>query len=571
VIDRDDGYWEIPDGLDTSEFDFQWRPDPYDPPLIHQFGTQHQPTGGPRYIIPDYEGTKYYEFPYAKRLPHPDDRNWRPLVPNATMDFSWHPDENEPPFIYVFGNQWHDDMPTYQYRVKGATQKKFITNIKATTLPNPDNFEVLIDDEVDFDFSWVPSHYEPPMNFVFGNQWHDSKSMPTLKYKGTLSDTKYMDNMFATIKPNKKKFRELEKVSDFDCSWRPNPNDPPFNYIFGCEYYSPEVLPTVLYRVPSAIETKYIYDVKATLRVDKVPFVDSIYDAVMEYDFDCRYVHFQNTQHPIDYKMFIPNQDEKLYVHVIDNSAAIVPKGVKKHLYDKLTDYPYVKHHQLMGYVKPLDIIFFSNGEACADENYQALLDLNVPNRIVRIDGVKGRVASQYAAANASETSWYFLVNSKLRINKDFDFNWQPNIMQSRRHYIFRAKNSINGLEYGHMAMVANNKKLTLETKGTGLDFTMESPHEVVNILSGTAVFNSDWDVWRTAFRESIKLCHATDEISKERLEIWSTVGEGEFAKSSIQGSKDAIEYYSSVNGDLNQLMNSYDWEWLRGFYDDKY
>jgi hypothetical protein len=50
------GFWEVPENLDTSGFDFSWRPSPYDRPYVHQFGTQWQRTGGPRFIIPNAEG-----------------------------------------------------------------------------------------------------------------------------------------------------------------------------------------------------------------------------------------------------------------------------------------------------------------------------------------------------------------------------------------------------------------------------------------------------------------------------------------------------------------------------------
>jgi len=571
VIDRDEGYWEIPDNLDTSEFDFNWRPDPYDPPLIHQFGTQWQRTGGPRYVVPDHEGTKYYDTQRAIKLPDPNNRCWRPLVANATIDYSWHPPETDPPLIYIFVNQWHDDMPTYQYRVKGATEKKFVTEIKATLLPNKDNFEILVDDDIEFDYSWVPSHHEPPMDFVFGNQWHDSKTMPTLKYKGTNGDTKYVDDMFAIIKPNNKKFRVLEATTDFDYSWRPDPNDPPYNYIFGNEYHTPEFMPTVMYRVSGAYETKYVNEPKSKLSIEKVPFEDTIFDAVKEHNFTTKYAHFQNTSHHLDYRMAIPKYDiEREYAHLYED-CAIVPNKIKTHLVHSLLDYPYVVTDKLLGYRKPLDIIFISNGETCAEDNYNHLLNLNLPNRIVRVSNINGRVASQHAAANSAETPWYFLVNAKLKINESFNFNWQPNIMQTRKHYIFRAHNPINGLEYGHMAMVANNKKLTLATVGNGLDFTMESPHEVVDILSGTAVFTSAWDVWRTAFREMIKLCCNTDQDSIDRGSAWINKGNGEFGEYSKLGARDAVDYYTYAGGDMTLLMNSYDWRWLLDFYNDKY
>ena len=40
-------------------------------------------------------------------------------------------------------------------------------------------------------------------------------------------------------------------------------------------------------------------------------------------------------------------------IHIIDNNSAIVPKSIKHHLFDKLSDYPYIKYHNLMTYQKP--------------------------------------------------------------------------------------------------------------------------------------------------------------------------------------------------------------------------
>jgi hypothetical protein len=41
-------------------------------------------------------------------------------------------------------------------------------------------------------------------------------------------------------------------------------------------------------------------------------------------------------------------------------------------------------------------------------------------------------------------------------------------------------------------------------------------------------------------------------------------VGRGDFAEYSLQGAKDAVDYYTEVNGDLSKLKLSYDWDWLR-------
>jgi hypothetical protein len=104
----------------------------------------------------------------------------------------------------------------------------------------------------------------------------------------------------------------------------------------------------------------------------------------------------------------------------------------------------------------------------------------------------------------------------------------------------------------------------------------MSSLHQVVNKNCGVAIYNTDaWTTWRTAFREVIKLKYASDITNSRetvhRLKTWLTVGDGEWGESSIKGASDAIEYYNSVEGNLDDLMNSYDWAWIKDYYNAKY
>jgi hypothetical protein len=252
----------------------------------------------------------------------------------------------------------------------------------------------------------------------------------------------------------------------------------------------------------------------------------------------------------------------------------IVPKEAPKYIKKELYDYPYIMSNDRLAKSNSLDIVFFSNGEACAEANYEHLLKLTekVPNKVVRIDGINGRVKSQHTAAESSATPWYFLVNAKLKVDSKFDFSWQPDRLQIPKHYIFHATNPVNGLVYGHQAIVVNNKKLTLENFGTGLDFTMDSEHEVVAINSGIGMYNSSkWDTWRTSFRECIKLKAARTMENKERLDTWLNIGTGQFAQYSLDAAQHAVEYYNEVNGDFDKLRLSYDWVWLRNHYEIKY
>ena len=265
------------------------------------------------------------------------------------------------------------------------------------------------------------------------------------------------------------------------------------------------------------------------------------------------------------------NDTKNIIITTTGATRVIIPKQAKDYIDYELYDYPYIKRAPKLVKSNPLDIVFLSNGETGAEQNYEHLLKVtaNLPNRVVRVDGVNGRAAAYHAAAEASNTPWFFTVFAKLEVSSKFDWSWQPDRMQISKHYIFHAKNPVNGLIYGHQAMIAYNKKLTLGNEGKGLDFTLDNHHEVVPLISGTARYNTDsFSTWRTAFREAIKLKMGNDDDSRERLEAWLTKSEGEFAEYSIKGAQDAMTYYDEVNGDFDALKLSYEWAWLKEKFD---
>jgi hypothetical protein len=253
--------------------------------------------------------------------------------------------------------------------------------------------------------------------------------------------------------------------------------------------------------------------------------------------------------------------------------TVLVPRDAKNFIKTQVYDYPVIdKAHKTTCNDQLLDIVFISNGEVNADYNYEKLkFYVGDRNRVSRVDKVNGRVAAYHAAAHQSTTPWFFAVFAKLEVNPEFDWTWQPDRLQQAKHYIFYARNPVNGLEYGHQAMIAYNKHLVLNNLGTGLDFTLDSAHEVVPILSGTAYYHNDpWMCWRTAFREALKLRAATDVESQYRLRQWlkpcDTRDDYDYAKWSHIGAQDAVEYYESVNGEFEELKKSYDWAWLSSY-----
>jgi hypothetical protein len=267
-------------------------------------------------------------------------------------------------------------------------------------------------------------------------------------------------------------------------------------------------------------------------------------------------------------------ESKNILVTSTGGTRIVVPKEAKQYVETQLYDYPYIKTSSRLARSNPLDIVYLSNGESCAEENYEHLLKATkgLENRIVRVDGVNGRVQAYHAAAEASNTPWLFTVFAKLKVNTKFDFNWQPDRLQIPKHYMFLAKNPVNSLIYGHQGMIAYNKQMTLDNPGYGLDFTLDSPHETVELLSGVATYNTDeWSTWRTAFREVIKLKKDGSEISLKRLESWLNKADGNFAQYSIEGASDGIAYFNEVNGKTDMLRLSYEWAWSRNRFDKKY
>jgi hypothetical protein len=932
------GKWEVPDNIDQSKFDFSWRPHQYERPYIHVFGTAENVDAGPRYIVPENEGWKFQDSQIAKLKPlfEPSETCAYWQVPDnidtSTFDFEWLPDEHDLPYIHEFGTQW---QPTGgpRYVVNGATQIKYQTSQHAIHKPDITRFVKLIEDELDFDYSWHPNANDPPFIYIFGNQWNDAATEPTLQYSVSgATEVKYVTNCFAKVKPNLLNWiRSTDPAyENFDYSWRPNPHSPPLVYQWennGPIYTMPGVTQVVLMKnfksitsvnVPQYyinttlddliqehksetfwalnpdinysnfdfswrpnqsnfmhinvfgtdhskdIRTYYINGPAWELGNRKINYVDNIkvnietnldmfYVVVgseSDHDFDelekkypniqrtrfatswietikrcikkaktkliwilsseydypntslnfypnswqqhmlhvissqwnrwshvylvncetflidseyireiehlpninhvrtikvqtnrcyhdavfidfgndsadhiyqvikqriknvyrinydsgylntirnfinenpvikqrvnysiwvtsslCDYVKFdfswysdpfqrnqihvfssrlgnesqkfgdtflipvtellpeldnldnlieysknvnfisyitaQRQQHPIikhtsdsqvdavlsheiepwpyaefqtpDFigaRSIVPSVwDSKTSDIIVGSQGAsqiIVPAAAKSLIKHEIYDYPYIVKEPRLDRSRNLDIVFISNSEPCAEQNWQRLQTVlaakKITNKVHRVKDIKGRVASQIAAANQSNTAWYFLVNGKIEINENFDWSWHPDRLQQPKHYIFTVTNPVNGLEYGHQAIVANNKNLTLSTVPTGLDFTLNSLHEVVDMNCGIARYNTDaWTTWRTAFRESIKLRNNTDEISKNRLNSWLTMANGDYGEWSILGARDGVEYWESVDGELEKLMLSYDWQWIQDLFNSRY
>ena len=260
---------------------------------------------------------------------------------------------------------------------------------------------------------------------------------------------------------------------------------------------------------------------------------------------------------------FFPSfwEDVKLYTWGKTNDVILVPhKDNIKQFYD----FDRIVHYDLDYSSKLMDIVFLSYDEPNADENWEKLKAKHP--RAKRVHGVPARTLAYVTAALKSETDYFFAVFPTIEIDDSFDFTFQPDRLKEPCHYIFHCKNPVNGLEYGHRAVILYNKQLCLDTKKPGLDFTLSQAHTVVPTLCGTTNFNVSPEIsWRVAFREVIKLCAMKQTVeSRYRLKKWCELGKGPYAELVQRGALDAINYYEKNKHDQDALSLSYELDWLK-------
>lgn len=275
----------------------------------------------------------------------------------------------------------------------------------------------------------------------------------------------------------------------------------------------------------------------------------------------------------LDIPNFFPSfwDDIKLYKFGQTGDVLLAPNDKKiKQFYD----FKNIVELDLDYNVRQMDVIFISYDEPSAEDRFKTLQ--KIAPRAKWVKNVQGQTEAYHTAARLSETGYFFAVFPKLEIAENFDFEFQPNRLKNPCHYIFNCLNPVNGLEYGHGSVLLYNKKLTLQTTDPGLDFTLSAPHTHVPLLSSINHFNeTPWLTWRTAFREVIKLKQSMDTKptveSKFRLKKWCETGKGNNAEWSINGARDASQYYNTFKNNPDKLQLSYDWQWLKNFYEGKY
>lgn len=197
--------------------------------------------------------------------------------------------------------------------------------------------------------------------------------------------------------------------------------------------------------------------------------------------------------------------------------------------------------------IHDLDVVYLSYDEPMKEQFW-----LEIQNKIpwaVRVDGVKGSDAAHKAAAEASSTDRFVLIDGDNMPNFDF-FNQSLYLTEKTESAVFRwrAKNIVNSLMYGNGGLSCwtkqyiKNMRTHEATDGrdeTVVEFCFDPLYiPLHNSYSVTHPNGSARHAWRAGFREGVKLSLdrgrrvTVDEFQSmvnwkniEYLNIWHSIG----------------------------------------------
>jgi hypothetical protein len=180
--------------------------------------------------------------------------------------------------------------------------------------------------------------------------------------------------------------------------------------------------------------------------------------------------------------------------------------------------------------IADLDVIFLTYDEPKKEEFWVKIHNM-VP-WAKRVDGVKGSDSAHKAAASASDTDRFVLIDGDNIPDPEF-FNLQLRIQDWQEDCVFRwkARNHINSLCYGNGGLslwtkdFVNNMKTHENSEGddeTKLEFCFDKNYiSLHNAYSTTYPNQSPFQAFRAGFREGVKMC--LDRGTKPSLQEFET------------------------------------------------
>lgn len=200
--------------------------------------------------------------------------------------------------------------------------------------------------------------------------------------------------------------------------------------------------------------------------------------------------------------------------------------------------------------IADLDCIYLTYDEPKKEEFW-----IKIQNMVPwaqRVDGVKGSDAAHKAAADASNTDRFILIDGDNIPDAEF-FNQQLRLDKDNNDCVFRwkARNHINGLMYGNGGLSCWTKEFVYNmkthensdgTEANDVEFCFYPNYWAMHDCYSTTYPNATpFQAWRAGFREGVKMC----------LNRGRRPGLVEFEKNVHQRNYDHLCIWQSVGKDV--------------------
>jgi hypothetical protein len=230
--------------------------------------------------------------------------------------------------------------------------------------------------------------------------------------------------------------------------------------------------------------------------------------------------------------------------------------------------------------IADLDVVYLSYDEPQKEEFWVKIKNL-VP-WAVRVDGVKGSDAAHKAAAAASSTERFVLIDGDNLPAPEF-FNQTlelPNEQYEQAVFRWRARNHVNGLMYGNGGLSSwtrafvNRMQTHENTDGraeTEVEFCFDPLYWAMHDCYSTTYPNGDaFHAWRAGFREGVKMClnrgakptpeefkNSVHQRNLDHLTIWHNIGtDAEYGEWAIAGARQGTYMTMLTNWDYRLVQN---------------
>jgi hypothetical protein len=230
--------------------------------------------------------------------------------------------------------------------------------------------------------------------------------------------------------------------------------------------------------------------------------------------------------------------------------------------------------------VADLDCIYLSYDEPQKEEFWVRIRNM-IP-WAVRVDGVKGSDAAHKAAAEASTTERFILIDGDNLPDAEFfnqtltfaDDTWEQAVFR------WRARNHVNGLMYGNGGVSSwtqefvRNMRTHEHTDGrdeTVVEFCFDPLYWAMHDCYSTTYPNGDaHHAWRAGFREGVKLCldrgrrptvaEFRDRVYQRNLDhltVWHNIGlDAEYGAWAIAGARQGTYQTMLTDWDYREVQS---------------